>query len=112
MPKRGFSCVKSQKELHRDAKRRNVERTGTFHSISVELFKEPVNQKILHRNAKKRRLAYGDVPSVTCRRNLFPKDQSQKEIRKEAISKNPFAQPIDTVLACKGFGYAPPMMNL
>ena len=71
---------------------------------------EPIAEED-HYRAKKRRLAYGDVASVTCRRNLFP-DLSQKKLREEAIAKNSVASSIDPVLTCKRFGDFPEMMNL
>ena len=108
MPKRGFSCL-NQKIMHRNAKKKKVEITGTFHSISVELFKEPLKQKILHRNAKKSR--FGRPGSIKGKKlNFLP--PSQKLVRKKEIKDFRNPNPINNGEGCMGFGNAPPVMNL
>lgn len=108
MPKRGFSCL-NQKIMHRNAKKKKVEITGTFHSISVELFKEPLNQKILHKNSKKSMFERsGHIKG----KKLVFSTQSQKLLRRKALSTSRNPNPINDGERCLRFGNAPYVKEL
>ena len=49
MPKRGFSCLKSQKELHRNAKRSRFERPGPIKGKKLNF--PPPSQKLMRKKA-------------------------------------------------------------